>query len=92
MSNQEKRGNLLIEFIKRNTEWEESIQDFSVSGDKVFIIIKKKNYKVLNEIKSLAQGFGFDKLFISVEYQEKAPRENITMIYGGEIYSYSGST
>lgn len=91
----EKRNKTFIDFVKRNTKWEELIEDFVVLDDKVFIICKGRNWEIqqlTKEIKDYATGFGIDRVFISIEHKESIQTTITTTIGGGFNFGTSGST
>lgn len=89
----DKRNEMFIDFVKKNTKWVEYIEDLIVIDDKVFIICKGRNWEfhqLTKEIKDYATGFGIDRVFISVEHEESI-QTTITTTIGGFHFLYSGS-
>ena len=90
----EKRNKAFIDFVKRNTKWEEYIDDLIIIDDKVLLICKDRNFginELAKEIKVYATGFGLDRVFISIEYKEYI-HTTTTSIAGGYDFCASGST
>ena len=90
----DKRNEMFIDFVKRNTKWEDYIEDLIVIDDKVFIICKNRNWEfhqLTKEIKDYATHFGLDRVFISVEHKESI-QTTITTTIGGNVFATSGST
>ena len=88
----EKRNKAFIDFVKRNTKWDDCIEDLIVIDDKVFLICKNRNWEIhqlCKEIKDYAIGFGLDRIFISVEHKESI-QTTITTTIGGGNYTVSG--
>ena len=90
----DKRNKTFVDFVKRNTKWEDYIEDLIVIDDKVFLICQGKNWEIhqlTKEIKEYAAHFGLDRVFISVEHKESI-QTTITTTIGGGNYNVSGIT
>lgn len=88
----ENRNKQFVDFVKKNTNWENYIEDLIVVNDKVFLICKGRNWEIhqlTKEVKDYATLFGLDRVFISVEHKESIQN---TVIMSTDAITTSGAT